>query len=303
MKTIPEKNYSKLIECLDKNFRVFDKKMKKLLQADDTLLEEQFEKYVLSSSKRIRSALIFLTSLALFGKVSEKGYSAALAVELLHNASLIHDDVIDNSKIRRQAPSLNAIFSDKLAVIAGDFLFSLAFRLIVSSNPPKTVLSYIDTFKRLCIGEIEQFFMKNQLPSMKKYLEKSANKTSSLFEIGIENAFSGEVTKEQLKALKDFAHNFGLAFQLNNDLKNLLEGADDFKDGIYTAAVIYACQKDKKILQSKNPAKSLEKLGAIEYTKKMISKYVKKAVDNLSFIEDNDYKFTLVSVCRYLEEI
>jgi len=303
MKNSSDEIYFNKIACLNENFKVFDEKIKKILQENSTLLDTHFEKYLsCTSSKRIRSALIFLTSLTLFGKVTEKAYKAALAVELLHNASLIHDDIIDCASIRRENPSLNAVFSDKLAVIAGDFLFSLAFKLIVENNSSDCVLSYIETFKKLCLGEIEQYFKKNQIPTMEEYIEKSANKTASLFKIGIESAFRGEVNDSELKKLEEFALNFGIAFQLNNDLKNILNGAKDFNDGIYTAAIIYANEKDKNILQAQNLIAALEKTGAINAVKELISRYVKTSVDNLSFLGDNDYKFTLISICKYPEE-
>lgn len=298
-----EKKYEEIIAPVERDFLILDNEIKKVLTGSETQLNPYIEKFLFSTSKRIRSAVIFLLSYALFGKIFPKAIRTAVAIELLHNASLIHDDIIDEAKERRGQASFNSEFNNKLAVIAGDFLFSMAFELIVKDNDSSAVLAYIETFKNLCKGEIEQFFEKEKIPAIENYIKKSDNKTASLFCIGVENAFKNEVSNIRLKNLTEFAKNFGIAFQLNNDLKNIFDGAKDFKDGIYTAAIIFAYEKNKDITKAEYLLEELEMVNAIDRTRNLIKTYTQRAVANLSCVGDNVYKSALISLCEFIEEI
>jgi len=240
---------------------------------------------------------------ALFGGVSQKHYNIAAAIELIHNATLIHDDVIDSSDERRGNETLNKAFDAKLAVVAGDFLFTLAFMQISKTGSVEIIDIYAQALKEICTGEIEQYFNKFKVPSIEDYIEKSKNKTAMLFYVGLYSAFLNDVDEEKLEKIKDFALNFGIAFQIKDDLVNVLNAdknaaSDDIKNGIYTAPVIFS-SGEGRVESGEGKVES----GAIQKTKNLIKKYVDKAVDNLDIINDNEYKKAIKRICELVKDV
>lgn len=267
--------------------------------------------YIFSSSKRIRSALIFLLTRALGYKVGDYQIKIAAATELIHNATLIHDDVIDNSALRRNESTINAEFDDKLAVIAGDFLLSLALQELSSTQNISVINIYADSLKQVCSGEIYQYFEKNKIISIDEYIEKSKNKTAMLFMAAIKSCSKGFEGFKHLSKMEDFALNFGIAFQIRDDLLNVINKdnskpfQDDIVNGIYTAPLIYLAEKEKDILQysADNIILKLNESDSVLQTKNLLKKYIDFAITAIDFIEENNYKKAIVNLCDYLYEV
>lgn len=190
--------------------------------------------------KRIRPALVLLASRAVDGSFPRQSLiKLAAAVEVLHAASLVHDDIIDSAELRRHQVSLNKRFGDRVAVLAGDILYTHFFSLItalpaVSAERRFAILNlFLETTKAMCIGEImaqEAAASGSPLP-FKDYLEISSDKTASLFAaccvaagmvVGADDA--------QLRSLKEFGLSFGLAFQMMDDLVDQDHGLDPSVD-------------------------------------------------------------------------
>ena len=237
-------------------------------------------------SKHIRAVTAFLFLKAAGYPIDEKQIILQVAVELVHNASLIHDDVIDESILRRNQKTLNNQFENKLAVISGDYILSIALKKICLLNCSELTKMFAQTLDKMCQGEISQHFDRFKIPTLDNYLKKSRQKTASLFETAICGAML--LSGADIDA-SEFALNFGTAFQLRDDLINAKTTKSDIKDGIYTAPVIF----------SGDPL-NVEK--GIEKTAGLLNNYVNKTVKYLENIENNIYKQKLRELTELLAD-
>ena len=158
------------------------------ISIDEPLKSKLFE--VLNApSKHIRAVLAFLSLKAQGREVDEKQIVFQSAIELVHNASLIHDDVIDESQSRRAVQTINSKFGNKLAVITGDYLLSVVLKKIRTLDAPEIIDMFAQTLDDMCQGEIKQDFSRFKSPSIEEYLEKTRLKTAKLFETAICGSF------------------------------------------------------------------------------------------------------------------
>ncbi len=302
-------SYQNIIACIHPDLKVLDENLYKILKEKENDLTGKLEKYLFSKSKRIRSVLIFLFSRAIDFKETDKAYKLAAVTELIHNATLIHDDVIDDSDVRRGETTLNYEFDADLAVVAGDFLLSIALEEILSINCSDVIKIFAKSLRKLCEGEISQYFNKNKKTSLDEYINKSEQKTATLFKAALLalDAVNGHKNTEQICK---FATNFGIAFQIRDDLLNIIEIDkskpifNDIKSGIYTAPVLFYLQE-----QGETPEEITDKLlndirnsCAIEKTKQLIHKHITLAIDSLDFLQDNLYKQSILKLCKYISE-
>lgn len=237
-------------------------------------------------SKHIRPLVSFLYLKALGEKIDDAQVLYQSAIELVHNASLIHDDVIDDSKVRRSLPTLNSQFGNKLAVMTGDYLLSRAMQKVLDIGNLELVKLFSDTLEVMSSGEISQHFGKFQIPTIEEYIKKSEQKTAKLFETAICGSLL--VAKSNNDGL-DFAKNFGVAFQIRDDLINCKTTNTDISDGIYTAPVIFS--GDTKVTSD-----------AIEKTKSLLNNYIDEALKCLSKIDENEYKLALVELLELMRD-
>ena len=246
----------------------------------DTLMTN----YVGAKSKHIRSVLTFLYLKARGIEVDEKQIIFQVIIELIHNASLIHDDVIDGSLTRRNDKSLNANLGNHLSVTGGDFLLSYVLKFIVKLKSFEIVSLLSKTLEKMCKGEIKQYYSKYQIPTIDEYLDKTYAKTGALFNL----ALSGSeilACKEVSDVTENFAKNFGIAFQIRDDIKNVTTACpdNDIENGIYTAPVIYSGDIT-------NPVAGLAK------AKILLDNYVREAEMCLKNLKDSKYKKALVEL-------
>lgn len=237
-------------------------------------------------SKHIRPLVSFLYLKALGEKIDDAQVLYQSAIELVHNASLIHDDVIDDSKVRRSLPTLNSQFGNKLAVMTGDYLLSRAMQKVLDIGNLELVKLFSDTLEVMSSGEISQHFGKFQIPTIEEYIKKSEQKTAKLFETAVCGSLL--VAKSNNDGL-DFAKSFGIAFQIRDDLINCKTSNTDISDGIYTAPVIFS--GDTKVTSD-----------AIEKTKSLLNNYIDEALKCLSKIDENEYKLALVELLELMRD-
>lgn len=253
-------------------------------------VEDRLRDYFASSQKHIRAVLSFLYLRAYSLDIDEKQIVFQSVIELVHNGSLIHDDVIDKSDTRRGKKSFNAEFGEHLSVIAGDYVLSFALKQIYELKSFEILDIFAQTFSKMCKGEISQYNSKYIIPTIDEYIEKSYNKTGALFEAAISGAeflAAGKVNPYT----KDFAINFGIAFQIKNDIKNILQNKpdNDIDNGIYTAAMIYAGS-------SENLAAGIEK------AKILLDTYIRRAKIQLEYMPENIYKQTILDLLELLND-
>lgn len=276
------------------------------LQGCNNFIFEEIKDYLKVKTKRLRPSLIFLTAKSLYLDITDNIYYIASAVELLHNATLIHDDIIDNSKIRRGNISLNYKIGNGLSVLAGDIILSSALKQLVKCNCFEIINIFTESLYRICEGEINQNCNIGKIPSIEEYIYKTECKTAELFKASLLSLFQIENLSNKEKIVK-FAKNFGIAFQIKDDLLNIINPGkneayySDIKSGIYTAPVIYL-NEDKKIenLEKENIIKMVQEEKYINKTKNLIKKYIEQAIEAIEFIEDNKYKKEIIAIAENL---
>ncbi len=297
------KNYFEIIKSIQPDLKKADEDIVKLVLNEKNDLSGELETFLTRGSKKIRSVLVFLISKALGFETSKEQIYIANAVELVHNASIMHDDVIDKADKRRKQKSFNAVYDNFVSIIAGDYLLTLALEYTYMLNNNKITRMMLDTLKTLCVGEIEQHFCKNEIFKLEDYIKKSYEKTGKLFETAIcSAAIVNNIDEEKIR---DFSVNFGIAFQLRDDYNNIYnqETSTDINDGIFTAPVIFAAV-DYPEISEYEPQKILEIVKNAKYenkTKELIKEYTQKAIKNIDFIEESQYKNTILELCRFME--
>ena len=254
-------------------------------------LDAELENFLQSPSKRIRSLMTILYLRASKIYLLPAHYELLAAVELVHNASLIHDDVIDESKLRRGRKTLNDKFDNQLAVISGDYLLGESLKKLVKIGSIPVMDIFSDTVKTMCLGEVNQYFNRYKKTDIEKYIEKSYQKTGSLFESALKASMLLADNAADEKTL-EFASNFGIAFQVRDDLLNVMESdntksANDCDEGIYNAAMILSDN-----LQD-----------GIEKTKDLLNNYVNCAKQCINDLEESIYKKSLTELLELLEDV
>lgn len=227
------KTYDEIVSVVRGDIKILEE----LIAQDDFFSENVFKSLLSAPAKRIRPALVFLFLRANGYEVTEAQYTLQAAVELAHTASLIHDDVIDKSDIRRGKATLNAVYGDKYAILVGDYTLSVALNKILSLKNDKILKDFVEVFSEMSLGEISQLLAKNQIPTLEDYLTKTRQKTAGLFEVALKSAARLTKNEEIVPQWSKIGENFGVAFQIKNDLKDV---EIDMKSGIFTAPVIFA---------------------------------------------------------------
>lgn len=239
-------------------------------------------------SKHIRPLVSFLYLKAIGAQIDESQVLYQAAIELVHNASLIHDDVIDESQLRRNVSTLNSEFGNKLAVISGDYLLSVALDKVIKVGKIELVKLFSETLAVMSGGEISQHFNRFKIPTVEEYIKKSEQKTAKLFETSLCGSLL--IASDLLpSSAENFARNFGIAFQIRDDLINCKTTNSDVKDGIYTAPVIFS--GDTKISNE-----------AIEKTRILLNNYIDSALKCLSGVDENEHKLALVELLELMRD-
>lgn len=268
-----------------------------------TKLDTDLYNFLSFHAKRFRPILGFLFLRAVFGEINVEQKNILLAVELIHNATLIHDDVIDEAQSRRGQTAFNLKFNNNLAVVSGDFLLSLAMEKILEAKSVEVLNVFADALKSVCIGEINQYYLKSQVPALEDYIEKSKQKTATLFTTGIIGGILVSNEKSNQKLLNiasDFAQNFGIAFQVRDDLLNIINGGDDVSSGIYTAPVIFASMDNPDLLNTEGIIDAVKCTQALVNTKDLMDNYFDKAVSSIETIDKSDYKSAILNLIESL---
>jgi len=297
------------------------------LHSSNPLLNQVLAHVLQTSGKKMRPMLALLSA-KLFGKVTEEVYHAAIALELLHNASLMHDDVVDESDERRGKPSVNAAFSNKVAVLSGDFMLATGLLEVSKTNSLRIMEIIFGLGKELADGEILQ--LNNQAVeehSYEVYYKVIRKKTAVLFEacssIG---AISGGATEEEVEMMRQFGEYLGLCFQIKDDIFDYIADpkqlgkptGNDMLEGKLTLPVLYVLNKTQdaqaKRLAAKVKADTITAdeiawliqftigEGGIQYAEQIMQDYRAKAVVLLDNLPNNEVKQALIAYLDYVIE-
>ena len=236
-----------ILRPIETEFATFRKMQDDLAVNPNPLLREIILHVNKQRGKQMRPMMVLLFA-KMFGEVTDSTYSAALALELLHTASLVHDDVVDDSMQRRGQASVNAIYNNKLAVLVGDYLLSTALVFTGRSNNPRITNIIGALGQTLSDGEIFQMFHSHEkLVSEEIYLEIIRKKTASLFsscaEIG---ALSAGASRDDIDRARQIGEYIGICFQIRDDIFDYYTGdvgkptGNDMREGKLTLPIIYA---------------------------------------------------------------
>lgn len=288
--------------------------LKTELEIFERLLHEQFKSkrntnsyldklslsIIKSGGKRLRPAMT--VSSAMLGTYErEKVLQAALSVELLHTATLVHDDIIDESPLRRNSPTVYAREGTNTAVFTGDYLFIKSILALAGAGLPQMYLEQLArAVEAVCVGEVEQFRCRGSLPGFKTYVSRIMRKTGFLFAASCAaGAYLGGLSEECVKLAVRFGGCYGIAFQIRDDLLDILGDrskigkptGNDLGEGIFTLPVLLAASKDKEtadlIMGNDRYDSAEEKIriilkrvmdsGSVAETEAILGRYVERA--------------------------
>ncbi len=270
-----------MIYMLEKELSNFERQFKEFLTPD---IDEYLQRFVFAKSKRLRPILGILFLKTLGFEVEEQHRNLFFAVELIHSASLLHDDIIDNAETRRGIKTVNFEYGNSLAVSSGDLLLALAMKQILQIENKDVQNMCVSEMAKICHGEISQFFSKYKTPTLDEYIEKSRQKTALLFKISITGAIMISKQNNLFELASTFAENFGIAFQIKNDLDNFISKKEDYQQGVYTAPVIFGGKM------------------ALEKTKDLINNYIEICTGLIKNLPENDYKYAILELVNQVKE-
>lgn len=297
------------------------------LEHQDGLLSQVLMFIKQRSGKRMRPMLMLLVAKA-FGRVSEVTQHAAIGLELLHTASLVHDDVVDESGERRGQASVNAFYDNKVAVLVGDYILSTALLHVSFTSSDRIVSGLAELGRTLSDGEILQLEnISNQTISEEAYYEVIKRKTAALFEACTEiGALSVGASKDDVEQARLFGLHLGMAFQIRDDIFDYYESNDigkptgnDMAEGKLTLPVIHAVlatdngtMKDLALKVKKGEVTPEEvaqlvaftkENGGIEYAEAKMREFKNKAIGFIEEkIQDTDIKQALNAYLDYVIE-
>lgn len=311
---------------VSEELRIFEGKFREAVQSHVPLLDKVTWYIVQRKGKQVRP-MITLLSARIFGPVNEASYTAAALIELIHTATLVHDDVVDDANMRRGFFSINALWKNKVAVLVGDFLLSQALLLAVRQKQYKMLEVINSAVREMAEGELLQMEKARRLDIEESvYYEIIRQKTASLIAAACcAGAVSTVDGNEELEArMKLFGEKMGMAFQIRDDLFDF--GDDDvgkplgidIKEKKMTLPLIYALnnagwQERRRIINIvKNQSHKNEKVaevirfvresGGIEYTRQAMYRFRQEAFDILDTLPDSPSREAMRELLIYVTE-
>ncbi len=307
---------------ISEELRTFEKKFADAVKSNTPLLDRIMKYIIKRKGKQLRPMFVFLCA-KLHGEVNESTYRAAALVELLHTATLVHDDVVDESLERRGFFSINAIWKNKIAVLVGDYLLSKGLLLSTTNNDFEHLHILSEAVKQMSEGELLQMEKSRKLNlSEEIYFEIVKNKTASLLSSACAvGAYTTSKNMATTELMKSFGENVGIAFQIKDDLfdygteKIGKPTGNDIKEKKLTLPLIYTLNKVDKTTrrkliyilknENKNPASvkfvitTVVENGGIKYAENKMNEYRDEALRILHQFNNTDVRTALEELVRY----
>jgi len=272
--------------------------------------------------KRIRPALTLLA-----GKFYDYNLDyllpMAMAVELYHTATLVHDDAIDKSLVRRGRPTINKVWGEEKAVLLGDYLSAEAGALVATTQSLRAIKLFTKTLKTISSGELDQAFNAFNLEQTQQdYFQKISSKTASLFSLATESgAILSQAPEKSIQSLRDYGHNMGIAFQIVDDILDFIGTEEemgkpigsDLAQGTLTLPAMLLLERYpednpvKKVFQNEDRQKNIglalelaRNSSIIEECYKVAGDYYSRACHNLEQLPDNASRQALFELAEYV---
>lgn len=314
----------KILTAVENDLSEIEKALSDNLNPYLDLVSDVAGHIIFSGGKRLRPLLMVLSA-RICGYTGNYDVTFSTAIEYLHAATLLHDDLVDSAALRRGKPVAHSKWGNSIAVLVGDFLLSRALSISAGTGNLKVIRILSKLTEDMSQGEVLQFIRKGDVSLTEaEYLEVIRRKTALLFKAACwVSAVIADASDDEESALSDYGFNLGIAFQMADDLFDYtLETSDlgkeigaDLKEGKMTLPVIYALKQanstDKdlmvKIIEDKNFSVAdfktlvgmLQKYGGIAYTEKKAAFYIKRAKEALSVFNSSETKETLLDIAEY----
>jgi len=309
-------------ELVTADFEAVDRVVKHRLHSQVALVDQVASYIIYSGGKRLRPLLVLLAGRAC-GHQGDQHIEAAAIVEFIHTATLLHDDVVDGSSLRRGRDTANEVFGNATSVLVGDFLYSRAFQMMVKLGSPRVMQVLADATNTIAEGEVQQLMNAHDpATTEERYLEVIYRKTAKLFEAGAQIAgILAGVSAETEAALVAYGRHVGTAFQLIDDYldyhaspealgKNL---GDDLAEGKPTLPLIYALRTGTATQQALiresiehgglehlgEITRAIESTGGLLYTHSLARREAAQALAALGALPDSRYKTALTGLAEF----
>ena len=297
-------------------------KMRETMDGQHEALSAATEHLLASGGKRVRPALTLLTARMLDAEPA-RAASLAAAIEMLHTATLVHDDLIDGALLRRGIPTLNAQWSPAATVLTGDFLFARAAELASQADSVRVMRAFAQTLMTIVNGEINQLFISRGRVSREDYYKRIYAKTASLFAVAAESAaVLGHAGETTVASMRLFGHEVGMAFQIVDDILDFTSDearlgkpvGGDLRQGLFTLPALYHLEQrpdDRDLTALLNGragdpetvnrvVQAIKDSGAIDSALTEARAYVARAQETLRQMPDNAYRRSLAELADYL---
>jgi octaprenyl-diphosphate synthase len=292
----------------------------------DVPLVSQIADYIISAGgKRIRPALVLLMANA-WGYRGTDHHKLAAVIEFIHTATLLHDDVVDESSLRRGRETANALFGNAASVLVGDFVYSRAFQMMVSVNNMRVMRILADATNVIAEGEVLQLMnMHDPDVTEERYLQVIRSKTAKLFEAATElGSLIAGTTEDNINAAAEYGRSLGTAFQLIDDVLDYSGNAhdigknvgDDLREGKPTLPLIYLLQhgttQERELVRNciehgdeehfDDILNAITGSGALEYTRLKAEQASQRAISCLDHLPEGGHKTALMQLAKFAVE-
>ena len=246
----------------------------------------------------------------------------AVAVELMHTSTLVHDDAIDNALVRRGQPTINKMWGDDIAILLGDYLFAKAGEFVADTQNPRTIKLFSQTLRTISTGEINQYFSAFKLKQTRQhYLQRISGKTASLFSLATESgAILSGAPQKSTEVLKNYGHNLGIAFQIVDDVLDFISTKEklgkpvgsDLAQGTLTLPAMLLMEhypddnpvkrffesKDKKNI--KLAIEQVRNSSVVQESYRIAAEYCSLACQNLDSLPEHATRQALIELADYV---
>jgi octaprenyl-diphosphate synthase len=319
--------FKKTFELINTHLYSVEERIRAQARAFDPAMEGYVGYVCNSSGKRLRPALALLAG-GSTGKITSSHVDLAVIIELIHIATLVHDDIMDGADLRREQPTVNAKWGNAISVLLGDALLAHAMRLATNFSETEVVRRIADAAAEVCSGEIIQTQRRFDLKlSLSDYYKIVEMKTGALFAAAAElGAFLSETTPERIGALKQFGLKLGTAYQVYDDCLDLVGTEEeigktlgsDLRKGKLTLPLIFLLQSARRSgdhdvvsalllggeeVESEKIVAMLAERGVLRQTAQAASELVEEALVGLALLDENRFTSGLRGVAEYLQAL
>ncbi len=315
---------STIYEPVQEDLGKVEDKLRSVGKVDFPHLSELLDYSLKGNGKRIRPALTLLPG-KFYDYNLEHLLPMATAVEIMHNATLVHDDAIDNSLVRRGRSTVNKLWGTEEAVLLGDYLFAEAGALTASTHNLRAIKLFAETLKTISSGELSQAFNAFKLEqSRSQYFQRVAQKTASLFSMATETgAVLSQAPEESIQILIEYGHNLGIAFQIVDDILDFVGTEEelgkpigsDLAQGTLTLPSIFILERYPEDNPVKRLFKNRDKQNEIKLAIELVrnspiiqecyqvaSDFCAKGCRNLKQLPDNSSRQSLINLADYITQ-